>query len=221
MNALLALIRRDLRIAVRSGGSLLTLISFYLAIGVVMPIAIGPDKELLSSLAPALIWIGVLLSMLLALDRMFVADFEDGSLNILRHAIVPLELVALGKLAVHWLVTALPLVILTPVMAVLFSMDAPTLGRAVGALLLGTPAIVALGGIGAAVAVSLKRGGFLAPILILPLCIPVLIFGVAAISPAAGAGSSGAALLFLSALSLLAVAFSPFAIALALRLAQD
>lgn len=221
MSALFALIRRDLLIAIRTGGSTLTLIAFYLAIGVVMPIAIGPDKQLLSSLAPALIWTGVLLSMLVGLDRMFVSDFEDGSLNLMSHAVIPLELMAFGKLVVHWLVTALPLIILTPFMAVLLAMDGPTLLNALLALLIGTPGIVALGGVGASVAVSLKRGGFLAPILVLPLSIPILIFGVSAIVPAAGAGTSGAALLFMSALSLLFVAFSPFAIALALKLAAD
>lgn len=221
MSAFLALIRRDLTLAIRSGGSTLTLLTFFLAVGTIMPIAIGPDKALLSQLAPALIWIGVLLSMLLGLDRLFMADYEDGSLHLLRHANLPLPAMALAKLCVHWLVTALPLIILTPVMAVLFSMGGETLARAILALLLGTPAIVALGGIGASVAVSLKRGGFLAPILILPLCIPVLIFGVSAITPTAGAGTSSAALMFLAALSLLAVAFAPFAVALALRMAED
>lgn len=221
MSAFLALIRCDLTLAVRSGGSTLTLLTFFVAVGTIMPIAIGPDKALLSQLAPALIWIGVLLSMLLGLDRMFMADHEDGSLHMLRHASLSLPAIALAKLCVHWLVTALPLIVLTPVMAVLFSMDSETLGRSLLALLVGTPAIVAFGGIGASVSVSLKRGGFLAPILILPLTIPVLIFGVSAIAPSAGAGTPSAALLFLSALSLLAVAFAPFAIALALRMAED
>lgn len=221
MSAFLALIRRDLTLAIRSGGSTLTLLAFYLAVGTIMPIAIGPDKQLLAQLAPALIWVGILLSMLLGLDRLFLNDHEDGSLALMRYADLPLPAICLAKLLVHWLVTALPLILMTPIMAMLFAMDGAALWRTVLALLAGSPAIVALGGIGAAVAVSLRGGGFLAPIIILPLTIPVLIFGVSAISPAAGAGTSSAAFLFLVALSLLATAFSPFAIALALKLAED
>jgi len=217
----MALVRRDLTIALRTGGSTLTLVAFYLAVGVIMPIAIGPDKALLSALAPALVWIGVLLSVLLGLDRIFAADHEDGTLLLFTHAAMPMEAAALAKLVVHWIVTALPLILLTPVMAILFIMDLPQLARTILALLAGTPALVALGGIGAAVAVSLKRGGFLAPILILPLSVPVVIFGVAAIDPPAGGGSAGAALLLLCALSLLSVAFAPFAIALALKAGRD
>ncbi len=221
MQAFLAMIVRDLKLAFRAGGSTITLLAFFLSVGVIIPIAIGPDKETLARLSPAIVWIAALLSALLGLDRLFVADHEDGTLASLRHASISLEAISFAKLIVHWLVSALPLILATPFMAVMLIMDMPTLLRTIAALALGTPALVALGAFGAAIAVSLKRGGVLAPVLIIPLAIPVLIFGVSAIQPAPGSGSSGAAFLFLGALSLLAFAFAPFAIALALRAADE
>lgn len=221
MQAFWAVIVRDLKLAFRAGGSTITLLAFFLSIGVIMPIAIGPDKEILARLSPAIIWIAALLSTLLGLDRLFVADFEDGTHASLHHASISLEAISFAKLIVHWLVSALPLIVATPFMAVMLIMDIPTLLRTIAALTLGTPALVALGAFGAAIAVSLKRGGVLAPILIMPLAIPILIFGVAAIQPAPGSGSSSAAFMFLGALSLLAFAFAPFAIALALRAAHE
>ena len=152
------------------------------------------------------------------LDRLFRADEDDGTLLLLRHAAIPLEAVVAGKVVAHWLLTALPLLIASPLLAVLLSMDAGTWGKTVLALLLGTPALTAFAVIGAAVTVSLKRGGLLAPVLILPLAIPVLIFGVALVSAPEG---SSAALLFLCAISLVSVAFCPFAAALALRVSSE
>jgi heme exporter protein B len=156
--------------------------------------------------------------MLLGLDRLFRADEEDGTLLLFRHAALPLEATAAAKLIAHWLLSALPLIVASPLLAVLLSMDQATWLRTVLALACGTPALTALGTIGAAATVSLKRGGLLAPVIILPLAIPVLIFGVGAIAAPTG---TGAALLFLSAFSLVAVAFCPFAAALALRLSSE
>lgn len=221
MQAFWAVIARDTRLALRSGGSTIILLAFYLSIGIIMPIAIGPDKEVLSRLAPAIIWTGALLSVLLGLDRLFVADHQDGTLASFRHASISLEAISFAKLIVHWLFTALPLMAATPFMAVMLIMDMQTLLKTIASLALGTPALVALGGLGASVAVSLKRGGVLAPILIMPLAVPILIFGVSAIQPNPGAGTSITALLFLGALSLLAIAFLPFAIALALRAGEE
>lgn len=217
MTALRALIGRDLRLALRGGGEMLTLVLFFVMIGVIVPFAIGPDRAVLARLAPGLVWIAAFLAMLLGLDRLFRADEEDGSLLLLRAAEVPLEAVVLGKLAAHWLLSGLPLIIASPILALLLAMDPGTWLRTVLSLLLGTPALAAFGTIGAAVTVGLRRGGLVAPVILVPLCIPVLIFGVGAISGL----SANAALLLLAALSLLACALSPFAAALALRAAED
>jgi len=218
MSAFLAIIGRDLRLAARLGGDALTLVLFFVMVGAVVPFAIGPDRALLAQLAPGIVWIAAFLSMLLGLDRLFRADEDDGTLILFHHAAIPLEAIVAAKMLAHWLLTALPLIVASPLLAVLLSMDQATWIATVLALLLGTPALVAFGTIGAAVTVSLKRGGLLAPVLILPLSIPVLIFGVAMIGAPAG---SSAAMLFLSALSLVSVAFCPFAAALALRVSAE
>jgi len=218
MSAILTILARDLRLAARLGGDALTLVLFFVMVGAVVPFAIGPDRALLSQLAPGIVWIAAFLSMLLGLDRLFRADEDDGSLILFHHAAIPLEAIVAAKMLAHWLLTALPLVVASPLLAVLLSMDQATWFATVLALLLGTPALVAFGTIGAAVTVSLKRGGLLAPVLILPLSIPVLIFGVAMIGAPEG---STAAMLFLSALSLVSVAFCPFAAALALRVSAE
>jgi heme exporter protein B len=218
VTAFLTLILRDLKLAFRAGGDALTLLLFFVMVGAIVPFAVGPDRTLLAKLAPGIIWIAAFLSMLLGLDRLFRADEDDGSLLLFRHAAIPLEAVVAAKVIAHWLLTALPLLVASPLLAVLLAMDQAAWGKTVLALLLGTPALTAFGVIGAAVTVSLKRGGLLAPVLILPLCIPVLIFGVAMVSAPEG---STAALLFLSALSLVSVAFCPFAAALALRVSGE
>lgn len=221
MNAFSTVIIRDLKLATRSMGDSLTLILFFVMIGLIIPIAIGPDKVLLARLAPGIVWIAAFLSSLLALDRLFRADHEDGSLNAFRHASISLEAITLAKLIAYWLTTALPLIIATPLMAVMLNMDLDTFWRTVFSLLLGTPALVAFGAIGAAITVSLRRGGLIAPVLILPLSIPILIFGVSAIAANAGPDAEMAAQMFLAGISLVAVAFAPFAIALALKLAGE
>lgn len=196
---------------------MLTLVLFFVMIGVIVPFAIGPDRAVLARLAPGLVWIAAFLAMLLGLDRLFRADEEDGSLLLLRAAALPLEAVVLGKLAAHWLLSGLPLIVASPILALLLAMDPVTWLRTVLSLLLGTPALAAFGTIGAAVTVGLRHGGLVAPVILVPLCIPVLIFGVGAISGL----SANAALLLLGALSLVACALSPFAAALALRAAED
>ncbi len=218
MTAFGAIVVRDLRLAARLGGDVLTLVLFFVMVGAVVPFAIGPDRALLAQLAPGIVWIAAFLSMLLGLDRLFRADEDDGALLLFHHAAVALEAVVTAKMLAHWLLTALPLLIATPILAVLLSMDQATGFRTALSLLAGTPALVAFGTIGAAVTVSLRRGGLLAPVLILPLAIPVLIFGVAAIGAPDG---SSAAILFLSAISLVSVAFCPFAAALALRVSAE
>lgn len=217
MTAFLALIVRDIRLATRVGGEALTLVLFFVMIGVVVPFAIGPDSAQLSRLAPGIVWIAAFLSMLLGLDRLFRADDEDGSLRLFRHAALPLAAVVGAKMIAHWLLTALPLIVASPILAVMLSMSMDDWLRSIVSLLLGTPALVGFGTLGAAVTVSLRRGGLIAPVLILPLCVPVLIFGVGAIS---GLGSAQA-MVFLAAVSLVTCAFSPLAAALALRAGED
>ena len=220
MTPFLALIARDLKLATRVGGDALTLVLFFVMVGVIVPFAIGPDSVTLSRLAPGIIWIAAFLSMLLGLDRLFRSDDEDGSLLLFRHAPLGLEGVVAAKVIAHWLLTALPLIIASPLLAVLLSMSIGAWEATVLSLLLGTPGLVALGTIGAAVTVSLKRGGLIAPVLILPQSIPLLIFGTGAIA-AGSEGSGRAALLLLAAISLVTLALAPFAAALALRMAED
>lgn len=218
MTAFLAVISRDVRLGLRAGGEALTLVLFFVMIGVIVPFAIGPDSATLARLAPGIVWIAAFLSMLLGLDRLFRADDEDGSLMLFRHAVLPLEAIVGAKMVAHWLLTALPLIVASPLIAVLLGMGFADWAMTVVALLLGTPGLVALGTIGAAVTVGLKRGGLIAPVLILPLSIPILIFGTNAI---ATPGISRSALLLLTAISLVTLVLAPFAAALALRLGED
>jgi len=221
MSAFTALLVRELKLATRASGDVLTLILFFVMVGTITPFAIGPDKVLLARLAPGIIWIAAFLASLLAMDRLFRADHEDGSLLAMRHAALSMEAITLAKLIAHWLTTAVPLIIATPLMAVMLNMDMTIFWRTIVSLALGTPALTAFGAVGAAVTVSLRRGGLIAPVLIMPLSIPILIFGVSAINANAGPGAEMAAMLFLGGISLVATAFVPFAAALALKLTQE
>ncbi len=217
MIAFRAMLARELRLALRGGGDVLTLVLFFVIVGAIVPFAVGPDRELLARIAPGMVWVAAFLAMLLGLDRLFRPDHEDGSLILLRQAALPLSAVVAAKLIAHWLVAALPLIVASPFLAMLLAMDEPTFWRMLVSLLVGTPALAALGAVGAAVTVAIRRGGLIAPILIAPLSIPVLIFGTGSIA----ASQSGAAMLFLAALSLMAVALAPFAAALAISSAED
>jgi heme exporter protein B len=213
MTAFWTLIARELRLAFRAGGEALVLVLFFIMVGAIVPFAIGPDRPQLMRLAPGIVWIAAFLAMLLGLDRMFRADEDDGALMLMRHAVLPLEAIVAAKLIAHWLVTAVPVLLALPILALLLSMEGPQLAMTALGMLVGTPALVGLGGIGAAVTVGLRRGGLVAPILILPLAIPVIIFGVGMADPMSGRGAT----LFLIALSLVVAVLSPFAAALALR----
>jgi len=218
MKALAALLVRDLRLSVRVGGGALMGVLFFLVVVTLMPFAIGPDLVLLRRIGPAILWIGTLLASLLALDRLFLADYEDGSLDLLLLARAPLELAIAAKGLAHWLATGLPLVVAAPLLGLLLDLD-PSAGLAVAlTLFAGTPALTFLGLIGAALAVTLRRGGLLLPILILPLAVPVLIFGVSASNAAVvGPVPFGAPFTILCALTLASLVIGPFAAAAALR----
>jgi heme exporter protein B len=216
--ALAALFWRDLRIARRIGGGGAMGVVFFLILVTIAPFAIGPDLSLLGRIGPALMWIAALLATLLGLDRLFQADYEDGSLDILLAADVPTELMVLTKCLAHWVATGLPLVAASPLLGLMLAVDPPGLSRVAATLLVGTPALTLIGAIGAALTASLRRGGLLMPILVLPLCVPTLIFGVsAAAATDGGAMAFGTPFLILCGLTLFAVAASPFAAAAALQ----
>ncbi|ABD85781.1 heme exporter protein CcmB [Rhodopseudomonas palustris] len=222
MTALLAMIRRDIRIALRVGGGALIGVLFFLAVVVLMPFAIGPDLALLQRLGPAVLWLGALLASLLTLDRLFMADHEDGSLDLIAMSRTPLEFACAAKALAHWLAAGLPLVVATPVLGLLLNLDGSASLAIAATLLVGTPALTFTGMIGAALAVTLHRGGLLMAVLVLPLSIPVLIFGVAAAGAAiTGPVSFGTPFQILCALSLASMVIGPFAAAASLRQGLD
>ena len=215
MTPLSALLFRDMRLAVRVGGGALMGVLFFLIVVTLVPLAVGPDLAQLRRIGPAMLWLGALLASLLTLDRLFAADQEDGSLDLMLMGRAPLELVVLVKATAHWITTGLPLVIVTPLLGLFLNLEPGAILRVALALLVGTPALTCIGLVGAALSVALRRGGLLLPVLVLPLTVPVLIFGVAASS--VEAASSGAAFMILSALTLMGVVIGPFAAAAALR----
>jgi len=222
VTALGALIGRDIRIALRIGGGALIGLLFFLTVVVLMPFAVGPDLALLSRLGPAILWLGALLASLLTLDRLFSADHEDGSLDLIVMSRNSLELTCAAKALAHWIAAGLPLIIATPVLGLLLNLDIGATGAVALTLLAGTPALTFTGMIGAALAVTLHRGGLLLAVLVLPLSIPVLIFGVAASEAVVLRQSSfGAPFSILCALSLLGLVVGPYAAAACLRHGLD
>jgi heme exporter protein B len=218
MTALYALLARDLRMATRAGGGALIGALFFLIVVVLVPFAAGPDLALLQRIGPAILWLGALLSSLLALDRLFATDYEDGSLDVLMMGRVPLELAVAVKALAHWLTTGLPLIVITPLLALLLNVEGAATGALMLTLLAGTPALTFIGLIGAALSVTLRRGSLLLAVMVLPLTIPVLIFGVSAANVAiTGPVPFGPPFTILCALTLASVVIGPFAAAAALR----
>ena len=191
---------------------------FFLVVVTLIPFALGPDLALLRRIGPAILWLGALLASLLALDRLLLADYEDGSLDLILTARVPLELAMAAKALAHWLATGLPLVIAAPLFGLLLDVEPRATAAVALTLLAGTPALTLIGLIGAALSVTLRRGGLLLPVLVLPLTIPVLIFGVSAAHAAVvGPMTFGAPFTVLCALTLTSLVVGPFAAAAALR----
>jgi len=218
MTALSAILLRDMRLAVRVGGGALMGVLFFLVVVTLVPFALGPDLVLLKRIGPAILWLAALLASLLALDRLFASDHEDGSLDLILMGRAPLEMVVAAKGLAHWLTTGLPLLVATPLIGLLLNLDAWASAALVATLAVGTPALTFLGLIGAAVAVTLRRGGLLLAVLVLPLTIPVLIFGVAAANAAVtGPTPFGTPFMVLCALTLASLVVGPFAAAAALR----
>ena len=209
---------REWRIARRIGGGASVGAVFFLILVTIMPFALGPDLNLLARLGPAILWVAALLATLLGLDRLFQGDHDDGSLDMLVNGALPLELVVLVKCAAHWAASALPLIVVSPLFGLMLAMAPLPLALVAATLLAGTPALTMIGAIGAALTVSLRRGGLLMAVLVLPLTIPVLIFGVSAASAASGGPAPFLTpFLMLCALSLFAIAAAPFAAAAAMR----
>jgi heme exporter protein B len=219
MTGFAALLKRDLTLAMRDGAALGTALGFYLVVVAMLPLGLGPDLKLLSRIAPGILWIALLLAALLSLPRLFEADHEDGSLEVMATAPLPLELAVAAKALAHWISTGIPLALLAPVLGLMLNLDLALTPALMATMLAGTPAISFLGSIGAALTLKARRGGLLLALLVLPLYVPTLIFGISAIGFASlGQDGFGASFLILAAISLASIALAPFASAAALRL---
>ena len=217
MRAFFALLSRDLRLAVREGSALGAALGFYLIVVAMLPLGLGPDMALLSRIAPGLLWLALLLSALLTLGRLFETDLEDGSLEVMATASLPMEMVVLAKGLAHWLSTALPLTLLAPVLGLMLNLDLAAYPLLMLTMLIGTPAISFIGTIGAALTLRSRRGSLLIALLVLPLYVPTLIFGIGAIASLLGPGGAAPSLMILGAISLGALVLGPIAAAAALR----
>ena len=219
---MIALLARDLKLSIYAGGGALIGVLFFMTVVAVIPFGVGPDLNLLSRIGPAILWIGALLAALLGLDRLFQAEREDGSLDLLLMQETPLVLTVFVKCVAHWIATGLPLVIASPLLGLFMNMDEVAIGATALTLLAGTPAITFIGAAGAGIAVALPRGGLLVSILVLPLAIPVLIFGVSAVYAAIEDPAPFLPpFLILIALNLFFAVIGPLAAAAALRLSSD
>ena len=212
-----ALLIRDIRLAMRAGGGFGLGLAFFLIVVVMVPFAVGANTDLLSSIAPGVLWIGALLACLLSLDRLLALDFEDGTLDLLATAPLPLEAALSIKALAHWITTGLPLVLAAPLLGVLMNLPLQGYGWLVLSLLLGTPALSVIGTFGAALTVGIKRGGLLLSLLVLPLYVPTLIFGAEAARRGAAGTDLSTPMLLMAGISAATVALMPFASAAALR----
>ena len=214
---MIALLLRDLRLSVRSGGGFGLGLAFFLILTVLVPFGVGPQSALLGRIAPGMLWIGALLASLLSLDRIFQIDHEDGALDLLAIAPLPLEGVVAVKALAHWITSGLPLTLAAPVLGVLLNLPAAGYGWLVLSLLIGTPALSMIGSFGAALTVGLKRGGLLLSLLVLPLFVPTLIYGTELARRGAEHLALTTPLLLLAGISAATIALLPFAAAAALR----
>jgi len=221
MTIFLALVRRDLRLAVRQGGDAALVLIFYLLAVLLFPFGVGPEANILARISTGVLWVTALLAALLSLERLFVAEYEDGSLDHLALLPTPLAIVVLAKIVAHWLLTGLPLTLMAPFFALILGMDRVGYPALILALVLGTPTLGLIGGLGAALTLGARRAGALLALLVLPLYIPVLIFGVAAVDAALAGLPSGPHLAILGALLLAAIPLCPWATAAALRQALE
>ena len=221
MRPYLGLFRRELLLAFRQGGEIGLALGFFVLAVTLFPLGVGPEAEMLRRIGAGIIWVASLLAAVLSLDRLFAADYADGNLDLLALSALPLEGAVVAKCAAHWATTGLPLTIASPFLALLVDLDSPAIARLMLGLLLGTPALSLLGAIAAALTLGARRPGVLSSLIVLPLYLPVLIFGAGAVESGIAGGGARAHLLLLGAISLAALPLAPFAAAAALRQALD
>jgi heme exporter protein B len=214
-------IRRDLVLAMRRRADVLTTLIFFVIVVSLFPLGVGPEMDMLRKMAPGVVWVAALLASMLSLGRMFSADYLDGTLEQMMLVPQSLSVLVLAKILAHWMVSGLPLVIMAPVLGLQFDMPAQALWVLIAALLLGTPILSMIGAVGAALTLGLRGGGALVSLLVLPLCIPVLVFGAGAVEAVASGTSVGSHLSLLGALLLMALVFTPWVTALALRISME
>jgi heme exporter protein B len=214
-------IRRDLLLAMRRRADVLTTLVFFVMVASLFPLGVGPEPEMLRKMASGVVWVAALLASMLSLPRMFSADYLDGTLEQMLLAPQSLTALVLGKIVAHWMLSGLPLVLIAPVLGLQFDMSAQALGMLVLALLLGTPILSMIGAIGAALTLGLRGGGVLVSLLVLPLCIPVLIFGAGAVEAVSSGMSAVSNLSLLGAFLLFALVFTPFVAAQALKISME
>ncbi len=214
-------IRRDLVLAMRRRADVLTTLVFFVMVVSLFPLGVGPELDMLRKMAPGVVWVAALLASMLSLGRLFSADYLDGTLEQILLAPQPLSLLVLGKIIAHWMVSGLPLVLMAPVLGLQFDMSAQALWVLIAALLLGTPILSMIGAVGAALTLGLRGGGVLVSLLVLPLCIPVLIFGAGAVEAVSTGMSVVSHLSLLGAMLLLALVFTPWVTAQALRISME
>jgi heme exporter protein B len=216
-----ALVARDLRLVWRRPGDVAVVLAFFVVATVLFPLGIGLESNLLARIAAGVLWCAALFASLLSLDRLFAADYEDGTLDLLLLAPWPLELAALAKCLAHWIVTGLPLAVLAPFLGIAFGLDQPSLLALAATLFVGTPTLSLIGGLAASLTLGARRSGALLALLALPLCVPTLIFGAGAIETMAMGKNFTTHLAILGALALVALATTPWAMAAALRQAGE
>jgi len=219
--AFFGLIRRDLRLALRQGGDIGLVLGFFVLAVLLFPFGVGPEPQLLGRIAAGIIWVAALLAAVLSLDRLFAPDHADGTLDLIALSPLPLELAALAKTAAHWLTTGLPLTLVSPLLGLFVDLDPTAMPVLTLSLLLGTPALSLLGAIATALTLGARRPGVLVSLLVLPLYLPVLIFGAAAVEATLTGEGARPHLLLLAAMTLAALPLAPLAIAAALRQALD
>ena len=217
MDTVMAIIRRDLSLVIRQGSDAFVVIIFFIVTVTLFPLGVSPDPLILQNLASGIVWVGALLAAMLSLDRLFQTDYEDGSLELLVLSPYPLEIVVLCKCFVHWLTTGLPIMVISPVLALMLNIKTGAFLYLITSMALGTPIISLLGAVGAALVLGSRRSGVLIALLIIPLTIPILLFGVGAIQAATEGYSASSPLMFLGALLLFSIALCPWVIASSLR----
>lgn len=217
MNSLVSVFNRELRLAFRQSADSAMVVAFFVIAVVLFPFGVGPEPNTLARIGPGVIWVAALLAAMLSMDRMFEGDYQDGSLELMVLAPLPMELTALVKIFVHWLTTGLPLMIATPLLAIMMNVPFDVLPVMLATLALGTPVLSLVGAVGAALVLGARRGGVLLSLLVLPLVIPVLIFAIAAVDAALAQLPFGSHLLFMGGLLALALALVPWAVAASLR----